>query len=46
MEFIDAVCRADQAAGSVAAKDRGTRFGFLQGAAQHGRYSQDPCTAA
>ena len=30
MDFISAVCRADEAAGSVAAKDRGTRFGFLR----------------
>ena len=30
LEFVDAVCRADEAAGSVAAKDLGTRFGFLK----------------
>jgi hypothetical protein len=30
MDFIDAVCRADETAGSVAHKDRGTRFGFLR----------------
>ncbi len=30
MDFVDAVCRADPAAGSVASRDRGTRFGFLR----------------
>jgi hypothetical protein len=30
LEFVKAVCRADEAAGSVATKDLGTRFGFLK----------------
>jgi hypothetical protein len=30
LAFVDAVCRADEAAGSVASKDPGTRFGFLK----------------
>ena len=50
MDFIDAVCRADEAAGSVATKDRGTRFGFLkaprstvvQPGPVHGGLTDDP----
>ncbi len=30
MDFVEAVCRADEVAGSVASQDRGTRFGFLR----------------
>jgi hypothetical protein len=30
LAFVDAVCRADETAGSVATKDLGTRFGFLK----------------
>jgi hypothetical protein len=30
LAFVDAVCRADETAGSVAGKDLGTRFGFLK----------------
>ena len=52
MDFIDAVCRADEAAGSVAGKDRGTRFGFLkaprstvvQPGPVHGGLTDDPAT--
>ena len=50
LEFIDAVCRADPAAGSVATKDPGTRFGFLkaprstvvQPGPVHGGLADDP----
>ena len=50
MDFIAAVCRADDAAGSVASKDRGTRFGFLkaprstvvQPGPVHGGLTDDP----
>jgi hypothetical protein len=50
MDFVDAVCRADETAGSVAAKDRGTRFGFLraprstvvQPSPVHGGLTNDP----
>ena len=50
LEFVDAVCRADPAAGSVAAKDLGTRFGFLraprstviQPSPVHGGLTDDP----
>jgi hypothetical protein len=30
MDFVDAVCRGDAAAGSVSEKDLGTRFGFIR----------------
>jgi Protein of unknown function (DUF3037) len=50
LAFVDAVCRADEAAGSVAHKDRGTRFGFLkaprstvvQPSPVHGGLTDDP----
>ena len=50
LEFVAAVCRADDAAGSVASKDRGTRFGFLkaprstvvQPGPVHGGLTDDP----
>jgi hypothetical protein len=50
LEFVDAVCRADEAAGSVAHQDRGTRFGFLkaprstvvQPGPVHGGLTDDP----
>ena len=50
MDFVEAVCRADEAAGSVAQQDRGTRFGFLraprstvvQPSAVHGGLTDDP----
>jgi hypothetical protein len=50
LAFVDAVCRADEAAGSVAGKDRGTRFGFLraprstvvQPGPVHGGLTDDP----
>ena len=50
LEFVDAVCRADDAAGSVASKDPGTRFGFLraprstviQPGPVHGGLTDDP----
>lgn len=50
LEFVAAVCRADEAAGSVASKDRGTRFGFLkaprstvvQPGPVHGGLTDDP----
>ena len=50
LEFVDAVCRADTAAGSVASKDPGTRFGFLraprstviQPSPVHGGLTDDP----
>ncbi len=50
MDFVEAVCRADEAAGSVAQQDRGTRFGFLraprstvvQPSAVHGGLTEDP----
>lgn len=50
MDFVDAVCRADATAGSVAAQDRGTRFGFLraprstvvQPGPVHGGLTDDP----
>ena len=50
MDFIQAVCRADEAAGSVSQKDRGTRFGFLraprstvvQPGPVHGGLTDDP----
>ncbi len=50
LEFVDAVCRADPAAGSVATKDPGTRFGFLkaprstvvQPGPVHGGLTDDP----
>ncbi len=50
MDFISAVCRADQGAGSVATKDRGTRFGFVraprstvvQPGPVHGGLTDDP----
>jgi hypothetical protein len=50
MDFADAVCRADESAGSVATQDRGTRFGFLraprstvvQPSPVHGGLTDDP----
>ena len=50
LEFVDAVCRADPAAGSVVSKDPGTRFGFLkaprstvvQPGPVHGGLTDDP----
>jgi hypothetical protein len=50
LEFAAAVCRADPAAGSVASKDPGTRFGFLraprstviQPGPVHGGLTDDP----
>jgi hypothetical protein len=50
LEFVAAVCRADEAAGSVASKDLGTRFGFLkaprstvvQPGPVHGGLTDDP----
>ena len=30
LRFVDDVCRGDEAAGAVAGKDLGTRFGFLK----------------
>ncbi|HET8602791.1 MAG TPA: DUF3037 domain-containing protein [Marmoricola sp.] len=30
LRFVDDVCRGDRAAGAVATRDRGTRFGFLK----------------
>jgi hypothetical protein len=50
LEFVAAVCRADEAAGSVASKDLGTRFGFLkaprstvvQPGPVHGGLTEDP----
>jgi hypothetical protein len=50
MDFIDAVCRADETAGAVAGKDRGTRFGFVraprstvvQPGPVHGGLTDDP----
>ena len=50
MDFVEAVCRADESAGSVAQQDRGTRFGFLraprstvvQPSAVHGGLTEDP----
>ena len=50
LEFVAAVCRADEVAGSVASKDRGTRFGFLkaprstvvQPGPVHGGLTDDP----
>jgi Protein of unknown function (DUF3037) len=50
LEFVDAVCRADAAAGSVSSKDPGTRFGFLkaprstvvQPGPVHGGLTDDP----
>jgi hypothetical protein len=50
MDFIAAVCHADDSAGSVATKDRGTRFGFLraprstvvQPSPVHGGLTDDP----
>jgi len=50
LEFVAAVCRADAAAGSVATKDPGTRFGFLkaprstvvQPGPVHGGLTDDP----
>ena len=50
LSFVDAVCRADESAGSVASKDPGTRFGFLkaprstvvQPGPVHGGLTDDP----
>jgi hypothetical protein len=50
MDFVEAVCRADEAAGGVAHRDRGTRFGFLraprstvvQPGPVHGGLTEDP----
>jgi DUF3037 family protein len=50
MDFISAVCRAEESAGSVATKDRGTRFGFVraprstvvQPGPVHGGLTDDP----
>jgi hypothetical protein len=50
MDFVDAVCRGDEAAGSVSGKDLGTRFGFIraprstvvQPGPVHGGLTEDP----
>jgi hypothetical protein len=52
LAFVAAVCRADEAAGSVAGQDRGTRFGFLkaprstvvQPGPVHGGLTADPAS--
>ena len=50
MDFVEAVCRGDEAAGSVSGKDLGTRFGFIraprstvvQPGPVHGGLTEDP----